>query len=116
MKTFIGMLLLLPSLICAQALDPEPLTLKLHKNATIEFSGLLTKWNGSPPNLRFINDSNQVFGVDYDRLPTVLKDSLKNKEGFKGRFRFKYFGKVDLPYYDKPLQMFRIVKIISLSQ
>ena len=116
MKIFFSILLFLPSIILAQRPpDPDPLVLKLKKNAVVEFTGELVKWNGWPPNLRFITDSNKVIGIDYDHLLSRLKDSLVIREGIEGRFRFKFIGKTRLPYYSMPLLMFKIENIISLS-
>jgi hypothetical protein len=110
--------LFLISILNIESEESVPFARSLSIGTEITLRGELIFFNGWQPNIRFITDNNEIIGIGKDEsysLPPeaneIIKDTLSNGKVSKIQIDLQYIGDVSLPYYDKPLMCFSIIKI-----
>ena len=91
-----------------------PLTLLDNLDNEIWLEGQLVLFNGWPPNVRMIVMDNYIIGIDEKCIPEELEKYLSSGLSPKGKFKLKLLYKMNLPYYEKELLVFKIIEYTEL--
>ena len=95
--------------------DPIPLKVDIKINDEIWLYGQIIFFNGWPPNIRMIVSGDKIIGIDEDSIPGELKAILWKWILFKGTFKLRLKALYDIPYYDDPLFVFKIIEYNNIE-
>ena len=94
----------------------KPAEYNLKLNETITIQGRFTEWNGWSPNIRILTKDGGIVGIGTSENDSILPEelrNLKNLEDWEVTVALTYIGNTGILYYEKPMQCFKIVKIVN---
>jgi len=91
----------------------EPLKMEINVNDEIWLNGEMLVFNGWPPNVRMIVDDNKIIGIDDNSIPDELVENIWNIT--KGAYNLKFIYVTDMPYYDDPILVFKIIEFNNIE-
>jgi hypothetical protein len=97
--------------------EAQPTKYQLKLDEEIVLKGKFELWNGWPPNLRFATKDNLILGIGRNEQESEMPKEFKSIEElskYEVEVRLRYIGEVNIPYYDVPLQCFKVVKILKM--
>jgi hypothetical protein len=114
---FLGLLIYVNNMNAEDSKDAEPLNYKKTDN-NLNIFGTVYIYNGWQPNLRLITPKNEVIGIGIDEsvsIPNEINKFLPFGYEITGTFELKFINYVSIPYYNKPLPCFDIIKILKME-
>ena len=101
---------------------PKPFSRNIKEGDKVTLKGTFSSWNGSPPNIRFITDDNQIIGIGKEEnypnktIEYILKTQEKSNVLFETEVALEYIGEMFISYYEQPLMCFNVVEVKILRK
>ena len=101
---------------------PKPFSKNMKEGDKIILKGSFSRWNGQPPNIRFIICDNQIIGIGKEEnypnktIEYILETQEKSNVLFETEVALEYIGEIFISYYEQPLMYFNVVEVKILKK